>query len=731
MKSRKFNMNLHHKIFVLLLAVGMISFAIACFVSLAGLYSIRDDIGETGNLMADDAADFTEHFAEEQVKKRLTAVADGKAALVSVELKTTLEDVDFLATSMTEILQNPQRYKQVHLPNARRDTIVSGKAFVHFSRKLALQYGESAFASEIALASNIMDELEQMDKWYNDTFIGSAHGYLIVVEVTPDGSPKKFSERFLESYDPRNSKWYALGVQSKKPAVTKLYTDAKGKRCVTCVAPYYDAAGLAGVVGIKCNSEAIFKLTEDKTNPENDDPTPTNQGFILENETGRVIFSTFEEGPLAVSGLETDLRKNGETQLAKAAAAMASGRKDMVPVLVDGEKYYLAFAPVKNQSWSYGALIPAKEITEPTRSAREKIFYRMDNFADKLQNSLQSLMSREFLVLLLIAAILFFVSSAIAKQVVEPVNTLVEGVKQIAQGNLDERIDMQRNDELAYLADNVNAMAGSLKEHIQSLSKITAEKERIATELSVATDIQEGMLPRNFADISRNRNFELFAVMNAAREVGGDFYDFYMLDDHRLVVTVADVSGKGVPAALFMVISKTILKNTALSAGKEESFAETIRRANRQLCEYNEKMMFVTVFFGVLDTRTGDFTFVSCGHNPPLLRQGRSGEFNWLKPAKKNLMLGVFGERSFHQDTLRLAPGSILFCYTDGVTEAMDEEEKLYSEKRFQTFLNNTKVGEDAPVADWTAELQKDIAAYVNGAEQSDDITMLVIRYDG
>ena len=281
------------------------------------------------------------------------------------------------------------------------------------------------------------------------------------------------------------------------------------------------------------------------------------------------------------------------------------------------------------------------------------------------------------------------------------------------------------------LADSVNDMAGDLKKHIQTLSKVTAEKERIATELSVATDIQEGMLPRNFGEIAQNKGFDLFATMAAAKEVGGDFYDFYMLDDHRLVITIADVSGKGVPAALFMVIAKTILKNSASSIGESEDFAEVIRRTNRQLCENNEEMLFVTAFFGVLDTRTGGFTYVNCGHNPPLLRQGMDGMFTYLRPAKKNLMLGVEEDISFDQETLQMSPGSLLFCYTDGVTEAMNVAGEMYSEERLQAVLTGIPTGNDIPVADILAELRKDIDAHVGAAEQSDDMTMLAIRYRG
>ena len=733
MKYGKYNLNLHRKIFLVLLAVGLVTFAIAGAVTLAVMYATQKNIDRTGNLLGDNIAGFTESFAENQIKMRLSSEAGGKAKLIRLEMETSLEDTRYLAERVTQVLQNPQRFSRRSLPDPLRDVIPSGKAYVHFSRELRRQYGADAYASEIGLVANIADEMELLQDWYTAAFVGSAHGYLIAVDVTPDKSAKKFSEAFLESYDPRKMGWYKLAATSQKPGYTGLYTDSNGQRCLTCVAPYYENGELAGVVGTDCNPETIFRLTAEDGDwvKDNHGKKPVHHRFVLDNVTGSVIFSTFEKGALAVPQNPVDLRQSAEVSIARAASAMTSGRKDVMLVTVGGEDLYLAFAPIEKPNWSYGVLNHKRDVVYPARYARDNLLSQMEGFRDTVRGYFSYVMRWALLAFILVLVMLFFLSSNVAKRFVQPILRLVDGVKQIAQGNLDERIELQRDDELGYLADNVNDMAVDLKEHMQNLSKVTAEKERIATELSVATDIQEGMLPRNFEEVSRNKGFDLFASMNAAKEVGGDFYDFYMLDDHRLVITIADVSGKGVPAALFMVISKTILKNTALSEGAEADFTEVIRRANRQMCENNEEMLFVTVFFGVLDIRTGDFTYVNCGHNPPLLRQGADGTFKYLRPAKKNLMLGIEEDLSFTQETLRLAPGSVLFCYTDGVTEAMDEAGNVYSEHRLQTVLDGIPAVEDMPVADILSSVREDIKTHAGAAEQSDDITMLAVRYTG
>ena len=214
--------------------------------------------------------------------------------------------------------------------------------------------------------------------------------------------------------------------------------------------------------------------------------------------------------------------------------------------------------------------------------------------------------------------------------------------------------------------------------------------------------------------------------MEAAKIVGGDFYDFYLLDEQHLAVTIADVSDKGIPAALFMMCSKTILKNIALTGVGAMGYDAVMNLANRQLCEDNDEMMFVTVFFGVLDLETGELAYVNAGHNPPLLCHG--GEFTYLRMEQKSSMLGAVEDEVYLEHRLTLAPGDMLFLYTDGVTEAMDAQGKQYSERRLCETLNACK---EKNVKEILACVREDMAAHVGEAEQSDDITMLGVRFLG
>ena len=284
-------------------------------------------------------------------------------------------------------------------------------------------------------------------------------------------------------------------------------------------------------------------------------------------------------------------------------------------------------------------------------------------------------------------------------------------------------MNIHTGNEIEHLAVCFNAMTDELQNYMKNLTKITAEKERIATELNVAKDIQVSMLPKDF-DFDR-KDFELYATMNAAKDVGGDFYDFYLLDENHLVITIADVSGKGIPAALFMMISKTILKNFAMTMTTPDDFSAVMTLANNQLCQNNDAMMFVTVFIGMLDLKTGEFIFVNGGHNPPLIYNNAENKFEYLK-VQKNFVLGAMDDMDFEQQKIRLAKGDIIYLYTDGVTEALNKENELYGEKRLQDCLN--RADKNISVNDLLKFVRADVKKHVNGADQSDDMTMLALR---
>lgn len=292
-------------------------------------------------------------------------------------------------------------------------------------------------------------------------------------------------------------------------------------------------------------------------------------------------------------------------------------------------------------------------------------------------------------------------------------------------------VDNPPPEKIKAIAETLKLMAYFISTIVRQKQHLAQEAERIEKELDGARKIQASMLPNIFPAYPERGEIDLYAAMYPAREVGGDFYDFYLLDNRHLAVTIADVSGKGIPASLFMVISKTILKNEALVAMGEAAGAETdwslvMERANRKLCENNDELMFVTVFFGVLDMDTGEFIYVNGGHNPPLWCH--DGKFAYLRMEKKSNMLGVIEEERYHAYRLTLVPGDKIFLYTDGVTEAMDASGAMYSEGRLLERLNACC---ESSVQKILAGVKADVSSFAGDAEQSDDITMLALAYRG
>ena len=399
---------------------------------------------------------------------------------------------------------------------------------------------------------------------------------------------------------------------------------------------------------------------------------------------------------------------------------MTAGGRGVTSVNLYGQDYFLAYAPMSSTGWSFGTLIAKEEVMGPTREIVAEMNLDMEAFGERLEDTFVASALKATVLALLIFFFAMYLSRRMAGGITDPIYKLREGVREIASGNLQEKVDLQTGDELQELADSFNTMTDNLEEYMEKVTRAAEEKERTQAELHTARSIQQSMLP---GALPEQQDFSLQASMKAARDVGGDFYDYYLVDEDHLMVTIADVSGKGVPAALFMARAMTVLRSLAQGL-KGESLAGIVARANDELCSNNEAMMFVTAFVAMLDLRDGRLSYVNAGHNPVLV--GRSGGGFEFLPVKRNFVLGGVEEMVFAQQEEVLAPGEMLFLYTDGVTEAQSESTAFYGEKHLQEFLNKT--GLVRPQA-LLAAVGQDLARHVGAAEQSDDITMLALKY--
>ncbi|MDO4838945.1 MAG: SpoIIE family protein phosphatase [Clostridia bacterium] len=322
-----------------------------------------------------------------------------------------------------------------------------------------------------------------------------------------------------------------------------------------------------------------------------------------------------------------------------------------------------------------------------------------------------------FMEILIYTALFILIYEMLKKKVVRNLQKVNAGLNAITNGNLNTVIDVRAYQEFSELSDDVNATVATLKHYIKEA------EERINHELEFAHQIQRSALPSSFPPYPNRTEFDIYASMDAAREVGGDFYDFYFVSRNHLAFLVADVSGKGIPAALFMMTAKTIMKDLAESGLPVD---EVMRKTNDRLCQNNEAGMFVTAWMGILNVKTGKVTFANAGHNPPLVRHG-DGNFEYLKTRSGLVLAGMEG-MTYRAGELQLEPEDTIFLYTDGVTEATNLSNELYGEVRLNHVLN---MCQSKQVENLCHRVKMDVDTFVGNAPQFDDITMLALTYKG
>ena len=288
--------------------------------------------------------------------------------------------------------------------------------------------------------------------------------------------------------------------------------------------------------------------------------------------------------------------------------------------------------------------------------------------------------------------------------------------------NLDFTWNLDTGDETQALADSFQSLTQRMKAYIRDIETITADRERISTELSLATRIQGSMLPSIFPPFPNRPEIDLYAVMEPAKEVGGDFYDFFLIDEDHLCLVMADVSGKGIPAALFMMMAKIILANNAMMG---LSPAQILSETNNAICDHNEEEMFVTVWLGIMEISTGKITVANAGHEYPMVM--KNGKFSLLKD-KHGFVIGGMDGVKYKEYEIDLEPEDKLFLYTDGIPEATDADNQLFGMDRMLDALNQNPTASPEQVL---SNLRSSVDDFVKDAEQFDDLTMLCVEYKG
>ncbi len=369
------------------------------------------------------------------------------------------------------------------------------------------------------------------------------------------------------------------------------------------------------------------------------------------------------------------------------------------------------------------ALIPLRG-----KDGETKALLAVQRQIDVLAKARKSYLSRIAVTLLFLLILVIFGESVfLNRTVLRPVKLITKEAVRFSRENAanDKKLREQipNIDEIGHLAGSIDQMEEQIQSYVENIRQITAEKERINTELSLAAGIQEAVLPGVFPPFPLRHEFDLYAVMDPAREVGGDFYDFFLVDDDHLCLLMADVSGKGIPAALFMMASRTILANNAMMGKTPE---QILTDTNAAICSGNREEMFVTVWLGILEISTGKLTAANAGHEYPVLKNA-DGSYELYKDRHGFVIGGMEGIR-YREYELQLQPGSKLFLYTDGVPEATNASEDMYGTDRMVAALN---ADPDAGPKQTVESVKRSVDQFVKNAEQFDDMTMLCLEYRG
>lgn len=633
----------------------------------------------------------SESSLNEQMEVTVDSIVQGRASIADEKFNKYLDYIQTISDMITMMYEHPDKYldNEVLPPSAEYEGILSMQRY--FTSK---DFNAQTEKEDLCLFGNLADYWKSVISEHSDviTNIYMATPQLMIccdgnanlAELDTDGE---------SYYDYREMDWYKSVMESGKPHFTKSYLDSYGRGLmVSCGAPFYRDGRIAGVVSMDI---LISDLIESIISVDFGEGV---YAFLVDDD-GDIIASPYmDRNSDDFINIVSD--KSEYTEL----APILEQEKSCVIHATNGN--YYAYSPIVSTNWNLIYSIPESFVQGPIDQMGTQIGYAILSF---------------IVIFVIIVTLVIITGSRLARKITEPVIALEKDVEIISSGNLEHKAEVRANNELGDLASSVNKMAVSLDNYINDLTRMTAEKERIGAELDVATHIQSSMLPCIFPAFPDRKEFDVYASMTPAKEVGGDFYDFFMVDESHVAIVVADVSGKGVPAALFMVIGKTLIKDHTVSgAGLEKVFMEV----NNLLCESNSENMFITAFEGVLDLKTGEFRYINAGHETPYIC--KKGDTFKQYPVKAGFVLAGMEDIVYRGGVCTLEPGDKLFQYTDGVPEATDANNELYGMERLDavmTRVSNMTPEEILPV------VKEDIDNFVKEAPQFDDITMLCLEY--
>ncbi|MCR5627389.1 MAG: SpoIIE family protein phosphatase [Lachnospiraceae bacterium] len=662
------------------LAIVLVSVAIVFIVGLIAMYFIKS-LGEKA--------------LTDQMGNNLEEVVRNKADLAASEFGKFAGYIDFLGDYTEEMYYNKEMLTGIGveinppLPTTGEDELALTRTIANksVSIKDPVIYDQMLFLSNL---EHVFDPIIRENRDIIQTiYVSTKEGLMVSYDAwSYIAVPEPPDTEFYYEYRERN--WFVQGKSTEGVYFTDAYPDGQGRGLtITCARAIKDEKGeFAGTMAQDLSITGIYDKLVD-----------------LDLGDGAYVLLADKNGKI-ISPDDDSLMLKDDPGIDEYVLSEMASRNTGVH-LTKGGVYYI-YAPVEGMDWGLLAHVPKELVVMPVRAMDQVILFMIMLFV---------------VVVMVVFINVFTIINSFSKKLTDPIVDLESDVKEIAAGNLDKRAKVYDNDEIGDLAEKFNEMAVALKNRIKEITSITAERERLNAEINVAAKIQEDMLPSVFPAFPERKDFDIYASMHPAKEIGGDFYDFYLIDDDHLALVMADVSGKGMPAAMFMATTMTLIENTSKSDSSPSKILEIV---NEGLCRKNKEGLFVTVWLGILNLSTGDLLYSSAGHEYPV---HKTEDLDYMIIVSENdPPLGTEETMTFAERKLKLLPGDSLCLYTDGVTDAKNAEGERYGMERVVMELDEKK---DESAKAQVIAVNDSVREFCGDMDAFDDITMLVLNYFG
>ena len=709
---------IQQKVFNLVLIVILLMMAAYTVVIIHQAGRIGSLVTETNEKQRQSISESSRQTMDAVISQSMGSSTRMEAYIANDLFEDLADTVKMLGDYAGNIFRDPESYAA--LPYALPDPAKEGEITIQLLTEAGLNVNDPALAEKLGLVANMSDMMKALyaNGNVNSCYIALPEGAMLLAD---DHSAGKFNEDgSLMPIPIRERDWYRGAKETGRLFYTDVVQDVfTGQIGIMCALPVYQGNRLAAVVGADLFLDNMSEAVAG---------TGKNGAFtFIVNQYGHVVFSPLTEGSLRVHPpMEAeDLRQSDEETLSAFVSSALKGFTDVTAVNVDGEAYYMTGAPVESVGWTVISAVSQATTRQPTDMLEQQYDSILSEAMAAFNGGLGH--ARTTILILLAVILVLGITGALvlSKRIVKPLGIMTERVQSLGGNNLQFFMEdaYRTGDEIEVLADAFATLSARTLQYVDQVQRVTAEKERIGAELSMATDIQASQLPRLFPAFPNRPEFDVYASMTPAKEVGGDFYDFFLVDDDHIGLVMADVSGKGVPAALFMMISRVLIKSHLQNG---ETPGEALENVNDQLCEGNDAELFVTVWLAVLEISTGKGIAVNAGHEHPALRRA-NGQYE-LVVYRHSPAVATLEGIPYKEHTFQLNPGDSLFVYTDGVAEATSADKELFGTERMLEALNRDPDAEPMGVL---KNVMDGINAFVADAEQFDDITMLCLKYIG